>query len=709
MAKINITENDEGEESLNIDSSTDSDAYNDNKTPNINNDPVVDSIEFKGESVDDSEQDDILNELYEENEVDSEAEEALLKQNEETVDLEDKTGIESNRRDDELENLSLDSDSSMSNEIAKAEEDVISEGNSRTVGDALDESKMKFNESASDDSDLGEAVDDIVRSESDEALELQDKELDSQVDEKQATKKQNKIKKALKAWWNNSTLRYATMLVLFIGVIAGVLIPVSRYAILNLFGVRVSSSMTIIDSQTRLPLKNISVTLQDKTVLSDPDGGVELTGLKLGASSLSVQKLGYAENKKQIVLGWGSNPIGEQDITATGVQYTFVLSDWVSGAPVTSAEASAGENSAKVDDKGKIVLTVGQTDLSNLEVIINASGYRDFIINTRDLNKEELKVIMVSDRKDVFVSNRDGKFDIYGIYLDGKEESRLVEASGSERVVPTILQNPTTSLTAFVSSREGFKNGDGYLLDGLYILDSKSGQYEKIARSEQIQVVGWSGDRLVYWQIVEGTSAGNSQRSKLFSYEAITKEKTELATANFFNDVELVNNVVYYAVSAFAVPLSQAKLYSIDVDGKNKITVIDSQVFTIFRTQDGDLLFNGDNQKWFKMKLTKQPEEVENVTFPSNYIFVNSPDGSKTAWVDIRDGKGVVLTSSADSYTGKQLLSDAGISSVQYWAGEDALVYRVIKTGETADYFVKLDGSDPIKITDVTISSNRYY
>ncbi len=586
-----------------------------------------------------------------------------------------------------------------------APEIIDDKDSEKTIAEAIEES-----ENAEDsDSDIDEAVDDIVRSESDGVLELEDQKVQEQIAITTKKSKFGKIRSFFGRWWDNLLLRYLTIVVLIASLIAATVIPFTRYSILNLFGVRVASSMTIIDSQTRLPLKNINVSLQDKSASSDENGKVEFTDLKQGSSDLTIFKRGYADTKKQIVLGWGSNPIGEQEIAATGVQYSFVLKDWITGEAIKSAEATAGENSALSDDNGKIILTIGETDLSNIQVTISASGYRDFVINTDELTQEQLEVTMVSDRRHVFVSNRNGNFDIYGIYLDGKDEQRVVEASGSERVVPTIMQNPTTSITAFVSSREGFKNKDGYLLDGLYILDASNGSYEKIGRSEQIQLVGWSGDRLIYWEIVEGVSANNPERSKLFSYEVITKEKVQLATSNYFNDIELVGNTVYYAVSGFAVPTSLAKLFAVDADGKNQYTVLDAQVYTIFRTKGANLLLNASDQKWYEVKIGQDPVEVPNVSSPSNLVFVNSPDGTKSAWIDIRDGKGVLLKANTEDYLESQVYSAAGISSVMYWVGENALVYRVIKTGETADYFIKTGDPVPVKITDVTVSSNNFY
>jgi hypothetical protein len=414
--------------------------------------------------------------------------------------------------------------------------------------------------------------------------------------------------------------------------------------------------------------------------------------LKLGDSQLVITKRGYADENREIVLGWGSNPLGEQALVATGEQFTFVLSDWKSGMPITNAEAVSGENSAKADDSGKIIITVGEEDVTDVEIAVSADGYRTEKFSGDTLAENETKVLLVPSKKHVFVSNRNGEYDLYTIDVDGKNEQVLLASTGKEREVPVVVQHPTKDVVAFVSSREGEENKDGFILDGLFVIDAVNGEKERITRSEQLQVIGWSGDTLIYLQVVEGTSQGSDERSKIIGYNFATKERIDLAMANYFNDVELVGDQLRYAVSSFAIPESQAKLYKIDIDGKNKEKLVDTQVWNIFRTAHDTLLFSAVDQKWFKQVAQQPVEEISQQSSPVALQFVDSPDGKQTAWVEVRDGKGVLLKSTIADFKEEQVLALPGLNEVLYWANASTVVFRVISTDETADYVLNAKG-----------------
>jgi hypothetical protein len=580
---------------------------------------------------------------------------------------------------------------------------------SKTVGEAIEEAETSKGDVFAPDSEVDAAVDDIVRTESDESIAQTDAKLSALAESKNKRSFKDKIRGFFSTWWNNKPARYGTIVGIFILFTAIILMPTSRYAVLNLAGVRVKSSMTVVDSETKLPLKNIHVQIQDKYADTDEDGNVSFDDLKLGNSQLLITKAGYADTNKQVVLGWGSNPIGEQDIVATGEQFTFVLSDWKSDQKIVEAEAISGESSAKADENGKIILTIGLEDIDNIEVTIKAENYREEILSGDELLGEIINLKMVPGKTHAFVSNRDNQYDLYKIDVDGQNEKSILKATGKEREVPMVTIHPSRNITAFVSSRDGDENSDKFILDGLFIVDLSTDNVEKIGRSEQIQVIGWHNDKLVYLQIVEGTSAGSSQRSKIISYDINSGEKTDLATANYFNDVELVGDTLYYAVSSYAVPESQAKLFTVKVDGKDTKKLIDFQVWNIFRTEYSKLLFSAENQKWYSVEKGSEAVETPQVSSPTMRNFVDSPNGELTAWVDIRDGKGVLLKSNTKEFSEEQVVSLPGLSNVQYWLNDTTLVFRVISNDETADYVINLEQGEPQKITDITASRNTYF
>ena len=591
----------------------------------------------------------------------------------------------------------------------------------KTIGDAIEETESgeptEYGKSDNttvinnqNTDELDDIVDDIVRTESTQQLAEADAKLATAADPKKRLNIAGKLKSASHKWWHTPWLRNTTLGTLILLIVAIVLVPATRYGVLNAFGVRVKSSMTVIDSQTRLPLKNIQVLLQDQSAQTDKQGQVYFDELKLGKSQLAITKRGYADNARDITLGWGSNPIGDQEIVATGEQFTFILVDWLSNDRITEAEATAGESSSNSDADGKIILTIDQESIGEDDVVISAEGYRDEVILSEDLNDADIEVIMVPDRRHAFVSNRDNKFDVYTVDLDGKNEKLILEATEKEREVPGIVPHHTKNTFALVSSRDGIENTDKYILDGLFIVDAETGDTESIGRSEKIQILGWSDDWLVYTQVIEGTSRGNAERSKLYSFNNETGEKIELAAANYFNDIELVNDTVTYAVSSFAIPQSRAKLYSIRVDGNENQELLNKQVYTIFRPTQTSLLFNAADQKWFSQTNDEDVEEVDPVLSPNSFKYVSSPDDSKVAWSETRDGKGVLFVSDSNGSNKKEIAVIAGLDSVEYWANDKTIIFRIIKTEETADYVLHIDKPDELrKISDVTASKRVFF
>jgi hypothetical protein len=232
----------------------------------------------------------------------------------------------------------------------------------------------------------------------------------------------------------------------------------------------------------------------------------------------------------------------------------------------------------------------------------------------------------------------------------------------------------------------------------------------KVTRSEQLQLIGWIGDKLLYVAVVEGTSASNSGRSKLFSYDLGTKERKELASANYFNDVKIVGDIIYYAISSYAVPASQAKLFSIKADGTDKKTVVDAQVWSIIRKDFETILLNAIDLQWFEKvgptdakKLGVEPAQK------TNRIYSTSPDNNNSLWVDVRDGKGVLLRYQIKDKKEDVFTTKAGLSDPVYWLDNSHFVYRVSTNQETADYVMSIDGGDAQKVADVVGNRSRYF
>lgn len=560
-----------------------------------------------------------------------------------------------------------------------------------------------------DDPAIEKAVDDITASEADAVLEAEDAELEKAFKPEGKKTFKDKISHAFNAWWNNKKLRYGTFAGLAVLVLVIMAIPPSRYFILNTAGVRASASVIVNDDSTQQPLKNVDVTVANVTVKTDSKGTAKLSHLKLGSTKLVIKRRAFATVNKTVVVGWGSNPMGSFSVKPTGSQYDFNVTNFLSGKPIEKAEASAGEADAIADDKGQLTLTIDPSQSSPLEVTIKAEGYRDEVISLNLDDKSAHEVKMVPSTKHAFVSKRTGKYDLYAIDLDGKNEKLLLAGSGNERSDLTMAPHPSGHVVALASSRDNTRNKDGYLLTTLNVINTDTGEVTEVTKSESIQMIDWVGDRLVFVQIAAGASANNPNRQRLVSYNYVTDTQKELASSNYFNDVVSGAGTIYYAPS----DTNNAGVFKINPDGSSKKTILNKTAWNLFHTQYDHLTISVSND-WYDYKLgdSSATKLAGAPASQQNHPYQDDSNRKHSLWVDDRDGKGVLLEYDVEAKKDTVLRTQSGLSIPAYWFNDSTIIYRIHTPAETADYVLNLDGGQPRKISDVNNTTgigNWYY
>ncbi len=554
-----------------------------------------------------------------------------------------------------------------------------------------------------DDPETRKAVDEIVAEEADVVLAAEDMEREIDADIEQP-KPRNIFMRVL----GSTRGRWIMLVLLTLGLIAAGLVPTSRYFVLNTAGVRASLSLRVVDAGTLQPLKNVTVRAGGASGLTDGNGTVVLQGARLGRTNLQIEKRAFSSYDRPVTLGWGSNPLGEFEARAVGSQYTFEVKDFLSGKPIAGAEATSGDGNAKADEEGKLVLTLDTANLEDSEqivVLISAGNYRTETITLSVSNKEAQSVEMVPSRKHVFVSKRSGKYDVYTVDVDGKNERKVVEGSGLERDDITLVPHPSENKAALVSTRERVQNSEGYLLSTVYVVDFDSGDLVKIDQSEQIQIIGWSGDsRLLYVKIAAGTSAADAKRHRLMSYNSRNfADIKELASANSVNDVLMAGNRVYYAPSNIFNENPNPGLFAVNPDGGNLQTVLNKEVYNIFRTSY-DTLDISIGANWYTYTLGSATAATASQPPVTQYsrAYADAPNGESSLWVDTRDGKGVLLRYDKSAKADSSLVNRSGLKVPVYWLTGSHVVFRLNDGTETADFIVNVEGGDARKITDVT-------
>jgi hypothetical protein len=122
----------------------------------------------------------------------------------------------------------------------------------------------------------------------------------------------------------------------------------------------------------------------------------------------------------------------------------------------------------------------------------------------------------------------------------------------------------------------------------------------------------------------------------------------------------------------------------------------------MFRTDYGKLTVSVQ-QDWYEFVLgtSRAVKLASNPVTPKNKVFVDSPNGQNSLWVDDRDGKGVLLNYNVKDGKDTELVSKTGVKNPVYWLNDTYVVYRVSSGTEIADYVLNTEGGEAKKIRDV--------
>jgi Tol biopolymer transport system component len=522
-----------------------------------------------------------------------------------------------------------------------------------------------------------------------------------------------RIKQKLNDWLHTPKIRNRFLIALAGLLIIAFVIPTSRYTLFNLVGVRASAQVRVLDSETQLPLKAVSVKLSGMTVETDMEGVARFSNVRLGTQTLTIVKSAYAQVDEQITIKTGANSLDNVDLQAIGTSFEFKLVDWLGDQPLEGGEVVYGENSAFSNNDGMVKLNIPPTDELKITVLASAGGYTPIEFELDTTSKEVRTIKLVVSRQTYFVSKRSGTYDVYRANADGSAMEVILEGTGHERSNLSFDVAPSGKKAILAASRDkNIRNEDGFLLTGLYVIDTTNKEFAKIDSSEAIDIVGWIGDSVIYVKIKAGASGQNPERHRLMSYNTATGTQTEIAASNYFNDVLVADSYIFYAPSDAYKKDPKAYLYRSNVDGTQKVTIFAQNVWTVLRTGLDDIKFDS-KQVWYKgsvngtaiVKLEDKPTEYV------SRLYTDSPSGEKTAWVDLRDGKGSLII--VDKATGEEkvVTSQSGLRNPIVWLSEDHIVYRVVTTNETSNYVIELSTGAFKKITDVTNVSgaDRWY
>lgn len=540
-----------------------------------------------------------------------------------------------------------------------------------------------------DDEKTEQAIDDIVAKEGDDLLAVQDAA---------GAKGKVDVPRQRSGFWRKKWVRSILLLLVFGGIAAALALPTSRYWALNTAGVRSSSSLKVVDSTTQLPLKGVEVTVGNKQALTDSEGNATLSDLKLGAAQLTIGQVGFEEIHRDIVVGWGSNPLGNFALKATGVQYVIEVTDYLSEQPLEGVEATNGGVTAVSDKEGKITLTLESTLVAKDGVVLSKAGYRSKPIDLNDDPKEPTQAAMVVDRKAVFVSKQSGKYDVYKSDVDGENREVLLAGTGHENSNISLVVSQDGKRAAYVSTRDNKRDDGGFLLSSLVLINVENGSALTIAEAAQIQLIDWVGSRLVFQ--LGSSDSDDEERYTVSSYDYTSNTRVQLAAAKKLQAVMSAKGLIYYAPAADSSdPSLELGLFKIAPDGKDKQRVVDTELSSVLRAAYGTLQLQAADGTWLSYDLASGAKtQVGTPSSLASRLYTDNEGRTKSLWVD----QGTIKVYDVATTKDTDVATVSGITYPLRWAGASTVIFRVSNASETADYVVDPSGGTPHKITDVT-------
>ena len=555
------------------------------------------------------------------------------------------------------------------------------------------------------------------KSESDEKSAQEEKTV-AEIAEEQKKKKEDKKKpkhtgskiEHFKSWfkehwadkkWRAKFIAGSVVLLLLLSL----LIPPVRYGFLNLIGLRTRSTFKVVDAETNLPLSGADVQLAGKETETDKNGKVELTGLKHGKTNLTIEQAGFAKVDEEVTLGFGTNNFEDFELKTAGTRFSLLLEDFFSEDPIKDTTVTFGESTAISDDKGVAELVIEPTSKEEISVTIDSEDFADKEYKVSTTTDEQQTLELLPSRKHYFISQRDGGFGVYSMLLDGSEQEVLLEPTGNEEADIRLSIHPDGKIGALVSTRAGERNSDGFLLKNLDIIDLESGEAQTIATSERIELLDWSGDKLLFISQSTGTSRGNPERTKIRSFTIGGIEARQIAASNYFQDAIVADGVVYYIPYDYGAR-RVGGVRRVNVDGRNDIEIAsNTNIYRLFRTSYDEFVYEVafPSSQWFRFnvdsgsgtELPGRPADLREVVFQA------SQDGSQAAFVERRDGKGVLLLTDTETNEDSVAVTQSGLENPVQWLRDDLVVYRVVVGGETADYILNLNNDEQSKLIDV--------
>jgi len=535
-----------------------------------------------------------------------------------------------------------------------------------------------------------------------------------------------KLKEVARAYWARKKWTLPVTVVVLVVLLLGV--PLTRYLLLGTF-LRNQTAVVVADSKTAKPVSGATVTIGDKSAVTDVHGRVFLSP-KVGHKQLTVSKKYFKTSQKSVMISWPSKLAQDINLEATGRQVPIVVTDKISGKPLLNAliKAAGGETRSDKNGKATIVLpTNGDTQAAT--IILNGYNTAQVTVQVTDQEVPANSFTLTPTGKVYFLSNQSGKIDVVKTNLDGTGRQTVFPGTGSEDTQSTsLLASRDWKYLALLAKHDGNSQS-------LYLINTANDNVTNIDggnASANFTLVGWSDDTFVYqvnhpnissWQSgAQVLKSYDATSGKLYNIDQSQGEGSSLSDYGFnnFTSVYLLGDEIVYAknwYSSYApnhLSGKSASLVSVKADGSSKHSIKDFAIpdsvqysyYVAIAPYAPQALYvqvpNGDGTNAYyeyeDSKLTAK-SDVTDDTFNKPYpTFLVSPFGKQTFWSEVRDNKNTLFVGNADAQSSKQLATLSDYTPYGWYTDN----YLLVSKNGSELYIMPADGSKStaLKITN---------
>ncbi|MCA9308838.1 hypothetical protein KC973_00520 [Candidatus Saccharibacteria bacterium] len=534
----------------------------------------------------------------------------------------------------------------------------------------------------------------------DEDLEVDDKH------SKHAKKKAKKLSKSQLSDTDRKRIKRKKVLIIggiFLAIVITLLaVPFTRWPILNALGLRSSIQFTVVEKTDKLPLNSASILLDDEYFTTTNEfGQAEFENVRLGQHTLSVRKNGYSREDISITSGLTTSA-HKIELISIGVKVNLDIRNWLTGDSIAGAKISLGEDAAVSDKTGRASIVVPPDSEDKVQLAVAADGYLTQTVPIR-VGVESKEVSLVSNAKNYFISNRDGKYDIFSSNIDGTGQQKAIEATGKED--PDLLQfsvHRGNRFAVLVANRDG-RVTNNRVVAGVYIVDFASNTLKKIDDGSDVRLFDWGDDAIVYQMTNPDLNYDDPALTQLISFNVVTGRKSQVAQANYFSAALVAQNTVFYARADGYREDANSPLTSLELSKGTSRTYLDGIIPSyLTRANYDQLTLYGTNSQYYSINAGSGSTRTIDRRVDNDLHYGLNPNGAEVVWAETRDGQGTLLSRSTKQDNTRTVTKLSGLTSPVRFVTDRLAVVRVVTTTETADYLVDVPTTKTSKIVDVS-------